>query len=165
MTIYGTLAASKTYHAERGNITWAAADDADLTIALLRGAEYVDLLFGPRFPGLKAGLRDQEREWPRTGAADEHGNAIAVDEVPIEAERAAYEAALRELDNPGSLMPDVTPGKQIKSASVDGAVAVEYTGAIGSEAMRPLVSIIGTILRPILTGSAVSPLSGSITRG
>lgn len=158
---YGTLADSKTYHAARGNTAWAAADDADLTIALLRGSEYVDFMFRSQFPGYKTELRDQVREWPRLDAYDIEDNSISSTTVPVEVEYAAYEAALRELDSPGSLLPDVTLGKQIKTASVDGAVSVEYVGAIGSHGMRPTLSVVHSIIAPVLTGSG----SGSSLAG
>ena len=150
---YGTLADSKTYHAARGNTTWAAAADADLTIALLRGSEYVDFMFRSQFPGYKTDLRSQVREWPRIDAFDIENNSIASTEVPVEVEYATYEAALRELASPGSLMPDVTLGKQIKTASVDGAVSVEYVGAIGAHGMRPTLSVVQSIIAPVLTGA------------
>ena len=160
MSAYGTLANSKTYHSEHGNEEWSEASDAALTIALLRGSEYVDFNFRDAFPGTKTGQRTQLREWPREWAFDTDGNAIPPDEVPIEVQHATYEAALRELASPGSLMPDVTLGQQIKAASVDGAVSVEYTGPIGLQGMRPLVSVIGAILAPILTGNGGNALAG-----
>lgn len=158
---YGTLADSKTYHAARGNTAWAAADDADLTISLLRGSEYIDGQFRRQFPGYKTDLRSQVREWPRNNAYDIELNSIANTEVPVEVEYATYEAALRELASPGSLMPDVTLGKQIKRAKVDGAVDVEYQGAIGSHGMRPTLLVVQAILAPVLTGSG----SGSSIAG
>jgi hypothetical protein len=163
-TSYGTLVASKTYHAARGNAAWADAADADLEVALLRGSEYVDFTFRSSFPGNKTGLRTQEREWPREWAFDKEGNAIPTDEVPVEVEHAAYEAALRELASPGSLMPDLTLGKQIKAARVEGAVSVEYTGPTGAQGMRPVVSIVAGILDPILTGNGGASMAGRTMR-
>lgn len=165
MAIYGDLSRSKVYHADRGNTAWALADDGDLLIALLRGSEFVDFSFRESFPGIKTGLRAQLREWPREWAYDIDGNTIPPDVIPEEAEFASYEAGLRELTAQGSLMPDVVLGRQIKSASVDGAVSVEYTGATGLNGARPFVSIIAGILAPILTGTARSSVTGSTVRG
>jgi hypothetical protein len=162
---YGTLAASKIYHAARGNTAWAAADDADLEIALLRGSEYVDFTFRDQFPGTKTGLRNQVREWPREWAFDTDGESIGPTVIPIEVENGTYEAALRELTAPGSLMPDVTLGKQITEASVDGAVSVKYGGPSGLQGMRPTVSVVGAILAPVLTGSSArSAIVGQAVR-
>lgn len=160
---YGTLSGANAYHTARGNAAWNGTDEQK-TIALLRGSEYVDFNFRDRFPGYKTGLRDQEREWPRSWAFDIENNSIPADEVPDEVVRATYEAALRELVSPGSLMPDVTLGKQIKAARVEGAVSVEYVGAVGLAGLRPLVSVVSAILAPILTAVGGSSIAGRSER-
>jgi hypothetical protein len=162
MSSYGTLAASKTYHAERGNTAWAAADDADLTIALLRGSEYVDGRFRSAFPGLKTGGRDQVREWPRTGATDASNYAIASDAEPVEVEYATYEAALRELATPGSLLPDVTPSNQIKRERIEGIIDTEYVTPSGASAARPVIAVIDAIMAPLIGGGASSFVGSSV---
>jgi len=161
---YGTLAASKTYHADRGNAAWAAGDDADLTTALLRGAEYVDGLYRGAFGGYKVGARSQVREWPRYNAIDRAGDAISSDTAPDEVIYAAYEAALLELATPGTLSPVVTVADQVKSERVEGAVTVEYAGVSGVNAARPVVTKIDAVIAPVLTSSGGSFI-GSITRG
>lgn len=163
MSSYGTLAASKTYHAERGNTAWAAADDADLTIALLRGSEYVDGRYRAAFPGYKTGERAQVREWPRTGATDASGYLIAEDAEPVEVEYATYEAALRELATPGSLMPDVTPATQIKRERIEGIIDTEYVTPSGAASARPVIAVIDAIMAPLI-GSGSSPFAGSSVR-
>jgi hypothetical protein len=147
-SVYGTIAGADAYHLARGNATWTGNETVK-GVALLRGSEYIDGNFRAYFPGLKAGNRAQDREWPRTWAHDREGNAIAADEVPIEAINASYEAALRELVSPGSLSPDFIPGQQEKSVKVD-VIAVEYTGPVGVAAFKPVMTIIGEILYPIL---------------
>jgi hypothetical protein len=161
---YGTLAGSKTYHADRGNAAWAAGDDADLTTALLRGAEYIDGLYRGAFPGYKVGARAQVREWPRYAAYDNEGNTIATDVAPDEVVYAAYEAALLELATPGTLSPVVTQTDQVKREVIVGAVEVEYVGASGVSAARPVVTKIDAIISPVLTSSAGS-FAGTMTRG
>lgn len=163
MSIYGTLAASKTYHAARGNAAWTdGAEDEALEIALQRGTEFIDQRYS--FPGNKVGGRDQERQWPRYGVVDNEGYSVNAAIVPVEVESAAYEAALRELVSPGSLTPDVTLTSQVKREKVEGAVEVEYVGASGVDAARPVITIISGILAPILTGKQTSRLSGVSTR-
>ena len=161
MSIYGTLAASKTYHSERGNTAWADGADADLTIALQRGTEFIDHRF--IFSGFKVDGRDQVREWPRFDVIDREGFGVDSTTVPVEIEKATYEAALRELASPGSLTPDVTLTKQVKRQKVEGAVEVEFTGALGVEAQMPIITIINGILAPIMRG-VLSNLSGSTNR-
>lgn len=161
MSIYGTLAASKTYHTDRGNTAWAAGADADLTIALQRGTEFIDHQFV--FPGFKVDGRDQVREWPRFDVIDREGFGVSSLTVPIEVENATYEAALRELASPGSLTPDVTLTAQVKRQKVEGAVEVEFTGAAGIAAAMPVITIINGILAPIMGGQQ-SGLSGLTNR-
>ena len=48
-TLYGTLAAADTYHAERGNTTWTGSD-ADKDAARLRATEYIDQAYRSSFP-------------------------------------------------------------------------------------------------------------------
>jgi hypothetical protein len=163
MSSYGTLAASKAYHADRGNTAWAAADDPDLTIALLRGSEYVDARYRGAFSGAKTGERDQVREWPRTGATDASGYTIATDAEPIEVEYATYEAALRELATPGSLLPDVTPSAQVKRKRIEGIIDTEYVAPSGPASARPVIAVIDAIMAP-LVGGGVSALVGSSVR-
>ncbi len=163
MSHYGTLAGANAYHTARGNTHWNGSD-AHKTAALVRATDYIDVTFRDQFPGEKTGLRTQEREWPREWATDVDGEAIGVNEIPIEVINATYEAALRELVTPGSLMPDITLGKQIKSASVDGAVSVEYAGTTGVQGMVPTVLAVGGILARILTGYARSSLAGTAVR-
>ena len=161
MSIYGTLSASKTYHSDRGNTAWAAGIDADLNIALQRGTEFIDQRF--IFPGFKVNGRDQLREWPRFDIIDREGFGVDSTVVPVEIENATYEAALRELADPGSLTPDVTLTKQVKRQKVDGAVEVEFIGASGVAAQTPVITIINGILAPIMRG-VQSSLSGTINR-
>ena len=159
---YGTLAAADTYHSDRGNTTWTGTDEAK-NIALLRGSEYIDQAFRSSFPGYKTLLRDQLREWPRAWAADIAGNALDSTVVPVEAEQASYEAALRELATPGSLLPDYTPGTQQKRVKVD-VIEVEYSAPHGAASVLPIIAIIRGILAPILTGSVNSGVAGRAVR-
>jgi hypothetical protein len=159
---YGTLAAADTYHAARGNSTWTGTNAAK-EIALLRGSEYIDQAYRSGFPGYKTELRDQLREWPRAWAVDTDGVSIGSTVVPDEVINASYEAALRELVDAGSLLPDYTPGGQEKRVKVD-AFEVEYTAPHGAASVLPVISIIRGILTPILTGSVNSNIAGRAVR-
>lgn len=163
MSFYGTEAKADTYHTARGNSTWTGDSDAKET-ALLRGSEYIDHNFRSSFPGYRAELRDQTREWPRAWAFDYENNAIADDEIPIEVEEATYEAALRELTDPGSLFPDFTPGQQTKREKI-GPIEVEYTSPQGLASAKVLVTRILGILHPVLTGRPNSSVAGVSVRG
>lgn len=163
---YGSLAAADTYHADRGNATWAAASEADREAALLRASAYIDARYRERlrsgrwvsmFTGAKTDGRAQTDEWPRTGATDYEGNAIADDVVPLEVEQATYEAALIEVVTPGALSPAYDASKQRTAVSV-GPVSVSYADTAGSQngmdghspPNRPTYPFIDELLAPVL---------------
>lgn len=170
--MYGTLAGANDYFAARGNSEWAAAADDDKTAALQRATDYIDgryrvLLatgrWASQFTGRRTDGRNQDNEWPRTGAVDYDGNAIDPDVVPDEVERATYEAASRELAEPGSLSPDYVASSQVTSEQV-GSIKVTYAGAQSSSGTqdggapnRPVIPAIDEILAPLLRPPLVLP--------
>lgn len=162
---YGTAAGFRVYHVARGNDVPAEAVDDDVVLEwLLVASEWLDGRYQASFPGLKVGMRAQLREWPRNSAFDIYCYAISSATVPREVENATYEAALRQGVEAGSLSVDYTPGKY-KRAAVDGAVSVEYAAFNSAWDTQKQISIVDTILYPILTGNGnVSALSGSTVR-
>ena len=159
---YSTLADANVYHVAHGNVLWTGTDEL-LNAAMLRGSEYIDRAYRSSFPGFKTLLRDQLREWPRSDAYDIEDNYLDHEVVPDEVFNATYEAALRELLNPGSLMPDYNPGGQQKRVKVD-VIEVEYTAPHGAASSMPVINIIRGILEPVLTGSSNSSLAGKAER-
>ncbi len=164
-TIYGTRAGYSSYHTAR-NHSLASHTDARVDAALIVASEWIDAVYRMSFPGLKVGMRSQEREWPREGGMDIYGYAISSASVPTEIINATYEAAYRQIETPGCLSIDWTPSKY-KRVSVDGAVSAEYQtfDSIGDAQMR--LAIVDQILDPILTGTGadISKHSGSVLRG
>lgn len=164
---YGTVAAADAYHAARANAAWTG-DDLAKQAALLRASVYIDgryrklLASGvwqSLFPGVKTEGRGQAREWPRTGAEDYEGHAIPSDQVPVEVEQATYEAALRELVEPGSLSPDFVAASTVKRQKV-GPIEEEFsvaTGADGAASVRPVISIIDEMIAPVLVARYTLP--------
>lgn len=156
---YGTVTDANTYHVARGNASWAGSD-TDKQAALVRASAYVDSLgldgSLSLFPGTKTGGRAQLRAWPRTGAYDIDGIAIAADSVPLEVENATYESALRELAAPGSLNPDYTPGAQVKREKVDVLETEYQTVAAGVNPVRPVVTTVLDLLRPVMVCGALA---------
>lgn len=150
-TIYGTLAEAESYFTERVNTVWLAATDPQRSAALLVASEWIDGKYGEQFSGWKTLRRAQDREWPRTGAYDDMGDAFAIDEIPEVVKRATYEVALREIASPGSLITDVTLGKNIVQATVQGAVSVTYSGASDVNDLQLMIPVVAMILRPVLT--------------
>lgn len=163
--IYGTRTEADAYHSERGNAAWALATTTVRDAALILASEWIDGKYRASFPGWKTGLRAQEREWPRTGAYDRERHDIATTEIPIEAKNATYEAALREVTTPGSLLTDYTMGKRISSVTVVGAVSVQYEGLSSALDLQLSIPVVDRILAPILTGAVASSLVGQFVRG
>lgn len=144
MSIYGTVEDADIYHTARLNAAWTGTDD-EKTAALQRATDYIDGRYRYQtaggcwksmFRGVKTGARAQELEWPRTGAVDSEGNEIPDDEVPIEVQEATYEAALRELVEPGVLAPDYTGTAQVTQETV-GPITVKYAEAKTNGAQTP----------------------------
>lgn len=125
--------------------------DGTVAPARQRGSAYIDAVYGMRFPGRPTGGVDQEREWPRIGAADVYGNAIAADAVPWRVINASYEAALLELQTPGSLAAVLAANERVKSLKA-GSVAIEYAegSTLGAAGAVPLSTRIEGILAPLL---------------
>lgn len=152
MSHYGTLTDADPYHAARGRTDWAAATTVARTEALTRASDYIDGRYRYQvagcwksmFPGTKTGGRAQEREWPRAGAQDSSGEDIPDNAVPVEVDRAMYEAAYRELTAPGSLSPDYVPTEQVTKEKI-GPIEVSYATPQGSGGMPPNLPVIAAV--------------------
>ena len=153
MAHYGTDSEFSDYCERMGYAPVAG----DIDPALERASLWLDNTYGSRYPGTPTAQRSQELGWPRIGAVDCKGYVIPPDEIPIEIERATYEATLRELANPYSLSPDVTVGQVYKSVSVSGAVSVTYADEGGVVAAQsPTLTVVDNMLSCLLgdTGRA-----------
>lgn len=163
---YVSLADASTYATAKGLIFPISGGDQTLAEqAIRRATTWIDGRYRSRFSGSRKQLRNQALEWPRINAFDAAcpESIIDPDSVPVEIVQATVEAAVREKARPGSLSPDVTPGK-IKKSFRAGQIAVEYAVGNGTAAeQRPVVGIIDGILAPLLGGSS-SPYSGRAVR-
>lgn len=165
MDHYGTLIDADLYNEARGRAEWGEASTDARTAALVRGSDYIDNAYreskngcGSGWPGKKSGGRSQLRDWPRLGAVDREGDPIPSDVVPEEVERAVYEAAWRELQEPGSLSPDYVASQLVTREKV-GPIEVSYaaSAADGAASVRPVISAIDEILWPILSRGYCGP--------
>lgn len=165
MAVYGDVTEATTYHDARGQGSrWSAVSDQEA--ALQRATDYIDQRYREKlksgrwasmFTGERTNGRSQENEWPRTGAQDYEGNEIPDDEVPKEVEHAAYEAALLEGEEAGSLSPQYTATEQVTSETV-GPISVKYADTSkmhmpqGVETPnRPILPHVDEIISPVLT--------------
>ena len=161
--IYGTADGFREYHFERGRDVDDYEND-QVQGKLLVATEWLDASFREDFQGLKVAPTTQEREWPRTGVVDYYGYAVSSLTVPMQVERATYEAALRELQSADSLSADSKP-KPYKSVSVEGAISVVY-GSQDADMLTLQIPIIKQILSSLIyeTGGSQSRLSGASVR-
>lgn len=121
--------------------------------ALIRASAWIDAAFGPKFTGAKVKGRAQGLAWPRSGATDAAGDAVAADAVPVEVRKATAEAALRELAAAGSLAPDVAAGPAVKRErkKLSGMEKeIEYAVADGARPPAPWFPAIAGILAPLI---------------
>lgn len=155
MAGYGDDNGFKAYAQNAGYVLPGGTTDPQIASARQRGALVIDR-FEQRFSGTRTGGFQQERAWPRTGAATHWGEAIPADVIPVAIVNASYEAAFLELVNPGSLSPVVTGSGQVKREKV-GPIEVEYQSGSSSSAedvaafATPIVTAINGMLWPFLT--------------
>lgn len=116
---YISVADANTYHAARGNTTWAALSEADKEAALRRAADYLSGAYGGRWKGSRA-TSGQALDWPRVGAVA-NGYDVSSSVVPAAVARACAELALRAAS--AALSPDLERG--IKRERVD-VIETEY---------------------------------------
>lgn len=147
---YAAIAAINSYATKRGLAFSVTGDPALAEAAARRATAWLDGEYRSRFPGRKLNGRSQALEWPRTDAVDASGEDIAEDELPAEIVAATCEAAIRELATPGSLSPDVTPGKIKTRVRVEGAVDVTYKDT-GTYDQAPVLLAVDGILEGLLS--------------
>lgn len=123
---------------------------ASSAILRQRGSAYIDALYGWRFPGSPVGGAAQERAWPRTGAQDIYGAAIASDAVPARIEEASYEAAWIEANSAGALSKTFTPGEQKVLTEVKGIKWTLTGDATRENAMSVVSTVIDGLLYPLI---------------
>lgn len=147
-------------------LSFSDMDDDAAEAALRRATTWLDGRYRGSFPGRRKNGRMQGLEWPRSDAWDNAcpPEPIADDEIPVEIVNACCEAAVREMVAPGSLSPDVTPGKIKKSAKV-GDITVEYAvGAGTTYEQRPISTVIDDILSSLLSINRGPALFGKVVR-
>lgn len=161
---YGSDSGFRSYHTSRGRDV-SAYDNDQISGARLVASEWLDDSFRDQFQGLKVAPSTQEREWPRTSVVDYYGYAVSSLSVPVQVERATYEAAYRELQTAGALSTDAR-AKPYTQVRIEGAIAVSY-GNQDAESLKLQMPIIGQILSYLLYGHHAGPtssLSGPLVR-
>jgi len=125
---YADVAFCGQFHTDRGNASWAAAaSDAVREAAIRRGMAYLEGVYRDRWKGSKRWpYSTNALAWPRAGVFDSEGLLIVEHEaIPVALKQAVAVAALRELDEPGSLAPDEDRGGAVRQIQA-GSVGITY---------------------------------------
>lgn len=108
-----------------------------------------------RWPGVKASAT-QRRTWPRSGATEVDGTAIAGDTIPAAVQDAVCEAAFYDLDNPGVLHTQITPAEAVKQEKV-GPLSITYQDPQAAGDLRAMLSVVDDLLSAILIPDLKGP--------
>lgn len=146
MAGYGDKDAAQAYWTAAGYVVPDGTTDAQITAALQRGSMFVDR-YEFKFPGSRAVGFQQERAWPRIGASVYTGETIPADVIPVAVEMAAYEAALLELNTPGSLSPVVTGSATVKREKI-GSLEIEYASS-SSTSVEDIIALATPVVTSI----------------
>ncbi|KNY21588.1 DnaT-like ssDNA-binding protein [Methylobacterium sp. ARG-1] len=149
---YASVETADAYHQARGNAAWTG-DDAAKEAALRRGTEYLDGLYRTRWLGQMSTF-DQGLAWPRAYARVP-GGYLPSDTLPKALVRACCEVALRELQTPGGLTPDIFPGERVVSETVD-VLEVEYADGGAPTDVLPVIVAVERIVAPLLRSASGS---------
>lgn len=148
---YATLAATDAYYLALGGAGWTGAT-AIKESALRRATAWLDGAYKSRWPGLRTFARNQSLDWPRIGACDRDGNYIDSLTIPLEVEQAAMEAALREIQVPFSLTPDIVMGREKVLTKVDAISWTPIVTGVGADSLKPFLTSIEGILSGVVSG-------------
>lgn len=151
---YVDLETAEAYHASYGNVNWTG-DETDKETALRRASRYIDARYRSRLPGSRS-LATQRLLWPRRNVLWDDGTAMAYDSLPTALVSAVCEAALLELQTPGTLNPVIVPGEQVQSETVGPLSTTYRSSGNATRDARPVVTLIDDIMAPLLDSDSLS---------
>lgn len=135
---YITYDYAENYHTLRGNSAWVDGNPLAKQQAIIRATQSIDALYKAYW--LDGRVDDeQELEFPR---GEE-------ETIPKNLKKAVAEAALRELETPNGLAPDLDRGGKIKKVKAD-VVEVEYMD--GASALTVYTMLDG-LLADLISGT------------
>lgn len=147
--------ATDTKDAERHDLIAAWAEDQNDSkreAALREATAYLDGRYLERWVGSKASSA-QALAWPRTGAYDAHGYAIASTTIPSKLKHATAELALRAIAS--TVVPDIAANTGTLTAKTvtAGAVTLSQQWASGTVSQRAKLERVDLLLRPLMNGA------------
>lgn len=144
---YVSMDDANAYCSDHG-LAFVASPSSLGEAALIRASIAIDARYANAYPGYRKNGRQQGLQWPRAAAYDIAGWLITDSEVPIEIIQATCEAAVRELADPNSMMPDLERGGKIDSIKA-GSVGITWSS---SASAYTTFTLIDGILINILSG-------------
>lgn len=147
---YVTVAFADSYHADRGNSSWAELETVQKQAMLVRATDFIEQEYGFSFIGDPLS-DEQSLSWPRTNISGWFNPAI-----PVALQQAVCLLALEAITE--DLNPSQARGGGIKREKTD-VIETEYFDNAIAKTLRPAVS---GILRKLLSSS--SPLNGRVIR-
>ena len=149
---YCSVADATTYHANRGNSTWALLTTAQMEEALRRATDFIEQVYGQAWQGITVNST-QALTWPRSGVYI-NGYAFPSDSIPKSLVNATAEMALRAAA--GELMADLSQGVIREKVDV---LEVEYDKY---SARNTIYSAVASMLKPLLKNT--SSVNASLVR-
>lgn len=152
-TTYASIAQADAYHLARRNTAWIDGSVADdfKAAALIRATDFLDGLYRARWAG-RPTTPAQALCWPRAYAWTPSG-LLPSDALPAALVRACCEAALRELQEPGGLTPDIYPGERAISEVV-GPLQVDYAPGGSPTDVLPVAVAVERLVAPLLRSAS-----------
>jgi hypothetical protein len=123
---YASVSDADTYHASRGNVSWAGTMTADKENALRRAADYMEQEYRLKWKSRRTTV-GQALDWPRWGVQMEdvgfgrYAAYIEPHTIPAQVVQACCELAFRALSGP--LAPDLQ--RQVIATTI-GPIRKEY---------------------------------------
>lgn len=147
---YTSVAEADTYHADRGNSSWAPLDTATKQALLIRATDYIDQEYGQLFIGSRE-TDAQALEWPRIDV-----DTIYLDVVPTALKQAVCLLAMEAKTT--DLNPSLARGGAVKRQKVD-VIEVEFMDGASNKTSRPAIA---GLLRRLINSS--SPFNAKVQR-
>jgi hypothetical protein len=145
---YVTLAEARTYATDRG--LSLPADDAALSVLLIKAWEYIDMEPRGSYKGNKTYLTSDTAKWPRTDVMVD-GVTYASNEVPAVVKKAQIQAAV---DIQTTDPTPILAGNLIKRKKVD-VIETEYAIDYKAGQKPPTLTKVDMLLQPFLRYSSL----------
>lgn len=163
---FDTLVNFKTYAGSIG-FSLAGREDAQLEVALRRGAQYLTRAYRGRWKGYRF-TSAQALPWPRAagggGIIDEDGYEIPVDAIPRQVKEAQFEATILVLQGI-DLLPRQERGGAVQSKAVKaGPVSTETVFRSDAPTRDRILSIDGLLAGVIESQPGATAGSGTLIR-